>query len=171
LVDSPGSTDGAGRDARFFYPQGVATDATGQLYATSGTTVRKGLLATLSVISAQPQSVTVVAGNSASFSVTAAGTPTPTFQWQRNGSALSGATSNTLLLANAQAADAGDYTVVVTNALGSVTSNKATLTVTAAPTPPPPTPASSGGGGAISNWFVFALLAGGAARALRPSRR
>ena len=57
----------------------------------------------------------------------------------------------------------GDYTVVVSNALGSVTSSKATLTVSAAPVTTPTTPASgsgsSGGGGTISAWFVFAMLA------------
>ena len=72
----------AGRDARFFYPQGIASDATGQLYVSSGTTVRKGLLATLSVISAQPQSLSVVAGNSASFSVTATAVRSPSTPWK-----------------------------------------------------------------------------------------
>ncbi len=60
------------------------------------------------------------------------------------------------------AADAGEYTVVVSNALGSVMSNKAVLAVNQAP--PPPSPPSNpsgggkGGGGAPSLWFVSATL-------------
>jgi len=53
---------------------------------------------------------------------------------------------------------------VATNALGSATSNKATLTFTATPTPAPS--AGGGGGGAINFWFVLALLALGAIRRL-----
>ena len=115
------------------------------------------MLATLPVIATQPSSLSITAGNGASFTVTAGGTPAPTFQWQRNGSAISGATQSSFTLASAQTSDAGDYTVVVTNALGSVTSAKATLTVTAAPTPPPPATSGGGGGGAPSVWFLLSL--------------
>jgi len=157
LVDAPGSTDDTGQVARFYYPNGIAVNAAGTLYVTSGTTVRKGVLATLPVIATQPSSLSITAGNGASFTVTAGGTPAPTFQWQRNGSAISGATQSSFTLASAQTSDAGDYTVVVTNALGSVTSAKATLTVTAAPTPPPPATSGGGGGGAPSVWFLLSL--------------
>jgi ribosomal protein L30E len=109
------------------------------------------------VISTQPASLSLTAGNGASFSVSAGGTPTPTFQWQRNGANLGGATGSTYTVASVQSADAGDYTVVVTNALGSVTSAKATLAVTAAPVPPPPASSGGGGGGAPSIWFLLSL--------------
>ena len=84
-------------------------------------------------ITVQPAGQTVTAGQSASLAVVATGNPTPTYQWQKGGASLSGATSATLTLPNVQAANAGSYTVVVTNSVSSVTSNAATLTVNAPP--------------------------------------
>jgi len=104
------------------------------------------------VITAQPQSKSVVQGGSVQFAVVATGTPTPTYQWYFNGSAISGATAATLSLSGVQSTNAGNYTVVITNSAGSVTSAKATLTVT------PSEPSSGGGGGAIDVRFLLALL-------------
>jgi hypothetical protein len=84
---------------------------------------------TLPTITTQPASRTAVIGQAAALSVAALGNPTPTFQWQRNGIPLAGATGNTLAFAAAQTADSGSYNVIVTNASGSVTSATATLTV------------------------------------------
>ena len=81
------------------------------------------------VIGTQPVSQSVLSGQPATFSVAATGTPTPTFQWRKNGVAISGATSTTLTLAATTAADAGNYTVVVTNSFSAVTSATATLTI------------------------------------------
>lgn len=83
-------------------------------------------------ITAQPAGLVVAPGGSATFSVTATGSPPPTYQWQRNGTAITGATAASLALTNVQASDAGDYRVVVTNAGGTATSNAATLSVVAA---------------------------------------
>jgi hypothetical protein len=80
-------------------------------------------------ITRQPASQTVGAGTNATFTVTATGTPAPAFQWWRNGQPIAGATAATLPLPAVQAGDAGTYSVVVTNAGGSVTSSAATLTV------------------------------------------
>ncbi len=117
-------------------------------------------------ISAQPQSQTVAPGANVTFSVTASGRPTPTYQWSRNNTALAGATSATLSLTNVQTTDAGTFTVTVTNRAGSVTSNPATLTVSApapapapTPTPTPPSSGGGGGGGAPSLWFLAAFAA------------
>jgi sugar lactone lactonase YvrE len=168
LADAPGGTDGTGREARFYLPQGIAVDSTGTLYVTSGTTVRKGQLATGPVITQQPQSQTVTSGNNVTFTVTAGSTPSPTYQWYFGSNAMSGANGSTLSLPGVRSSDAGDYTVVVTNSLGSVTSSRATLTVTTPP-PPPVTPAgggSGGGGGAPSMWFFASLFALGVARLL-----
>ena len=85
---------------------------------------------TAPVITSQPGAVTVVAGGSATFSVAATGNPSPTYQWLRNGAAISGATAASYSMASVQTADAGSYTVVVSNAAGSVTSSAATLIVT-----------------------------------------
>jgi len=78
----------------------------------------------------QPLSQTVVSGGSARFAVAAKGTPPYSYQWQRNGVPLPGATSNTLQLANVSANQAGYYSVVISNGAGSVTSEAAVLTVT-----------------------------------------
>jgi len=80
-------------------------------------------------ITNQPQSQTVAAGQSASFSVGANGAPT-TYQWNFNGTALSGAANSTLTLTNVRTTNAGSYMVVAMNIAGSVTSAVASLTVT-----------------------------------------
>jgi hypothetical protein len=85
-------------------------------------------------ISTQPLSQTVAAGQSATFSVVAGGTPPLGYQWYFNGTALSGATSSALILSNVQTNNAGSYTVVVSNGGGSVTSATATLTIYVPPT-------------------------------------
>jgi hypothetical protein len=84
-------------------------------------------------ISTQPSSASVNAGAGVSFSVTATGTGTLTYQWYLGTTAISGATASTYSIASAQASNAGSYTVVVTNSVGSVTSGAATLTVVSPP--------------------------------------
>lgn len=83
----------------------------------------------------QPQSQSVVAGASVSLVAAASGTPTPTFQWSKNGAAISGATSATFVIASAAAGDAAVYTVTATNAAGSATSTSVTITVASGATP------------------------------------
>lgn len=153
-----GSADGIGLAAQFYNPSGIAVDSVGAIYVADAgnNTVRKGQLAEAPVIATQPQSQTVAPGANVQFSVTAGAVPAPTYQWYFNGGVFQGATASTLSFNGARGADAGDYTVVVTNPLGSVTSNKATLTVSGA-TVPPPTPPSSGGG-SIGGWFVLGLF-------------
>ncbi|MEQ1579225.1 MAG: immunoglobulin domain-containing protein [Steroidobacteraceae bacterium] len=85
-------------------------------------------------ITAQPLSATVASGQAASFTVVATGTPAPTYQWKRNGVDIAGATSSTYSIAAVSVSDNGAaFTVVATNAAGSVTSLAAVLTVPAAP--------------------------------------
>jgi lysophospholipase L1-like esterase len=84
-------------------------------------------------ISVAPQSQTVIAGNSALFTVVATGLAPLGYQWQFNGAAIGGATSSNLLLNNVQPVNGGSYTVVVSNKLSSVTSAVATLTVLVPP--------------------------------------
>ncbi len=85
-----------------------------------------------------PQSRSVLVGESASFSVTSAGAQPFGYQWQRDGQDISGATSPTYTVPAAQLSDSGaQFRVVVVNPLGTVTSNPAALTVnapTASPT-------------------------------------
>jgi hypothetical protein len=80
-------------------------------------------------ITSQPQSQSVVQGQQASFSVVANGTAPLGYQWNFNGLPLPGATSSALTLTNVQMAQAGGYSVLVTNIAGSVTSVAASLTV------------------------------------------
>jgi glucose/arabinose dehydrogenase len=79
-----------------------------------------------------PQSTTVPVGGSATFTVSASGSPPLSYQWQRDGVDLPGATSASYTLSNVQTTDNGaQFRVIVSNAFGSATSNAATLTVTA----------------------------------------
>src|SRR6266481_6089344 len=81
-------------------------------------------------ITAQPVSQSVPAGLTATFSVTATGTAPLNYQWQKNGAAISGATSASYTTPATTTADSGSqFAVVVTNSAGSVTSNAATLSV------------------------------------------
>jgi hypothetical protein len=81
-------------------------------------------------IATQPQSQSVTAGQTAMFSVTATGTAPLTYQWQKNGVAISGATSISYTTPATTTSDNGtQFTVAVSNSQGSVTSNAATLSV------------------------------------------
>ena len=82
-------------------------------------------------ITTQPASVAGVIGGSAAFTVVASGSGN-TYQWRSDGGPIAGATGPTLTLTNLTQAQAGNYTVVVTNPQGSVTSAAATLTLVSA---------------------------------------
>ncbi len=85
-------------------------------------------------ITTPPAGLTVTAGQSADFSVTATGTAPLAYQWRLAAVAISGATNATYSLASVQTGDAGDYTVVVSNPAGAVTSAPpAVLTVNQLP--------------------------------------
>jgi hypothetical protein len=78
----------------------------------------------------QPASVTVPLGQPVTFSVTATGTGTLTYQWYKNGVAISGANSSSYTTPATVAGDNGAvFTVTVSNSVGSVTSGPATLTI------------------------------------------
>ncbi len=77
----------------------------------------------------QPQSVVGVEGETVQITVTATGSPAPTYQWFKDGTPLPRATNATLTLANIRPAMIGDYTAVVSNAVGSVTSSLAALNI------------------------------------------
>ena len=86
-------------------------------------------------ITAQPQSVTVGAFSNATFTVTATGNPTITYQWRFAGTNIGGATAASYTRTNCMPAVAGSYQVVVSNPYLSVTSAVATLTITNAIAP------------------------------------
>ena len=80
-------------------------------------------------LTTQPQSLTVAQNSNAMFNVMAGGTRRHWYQWRFNGTNLAGATGSSFTKTNVQPADAGDYSVFVTNGAGLVTSSNASLTV------------------------------------------
>jgi hypothetical protein len=88
-------------------------------------------------ITTQPANQTVTAGQTATFSVVATGTAPLSYQWQKNGANIAGATSSSYTTPTTTSFDNGArFTVMVSNTVGSATSNAATLTVNAASVAP-----------------------------------
>jgi uncharacterized protein YjbI with pentapeptide repeats len=81
------------------------------------------------IITVQPQSQLIPAGTNATFTATATGQGPFSYQWQFNGTNVYGATNNPLVLTNVQMNQAGVYSVVGSNALGTATSGNANLSV------------------------------------------
>jgi hypothetical protein len=84
-------------------------------------------------ITQPPLSQTVYAGFNASFTVAAIGDPQLAYQWQFDGTNLTGATNDSLTLIQVPPAAAGGYAAVVSNSFGVVTSSVATLTIITVP--------------------------------------
>lgn len=87
------------------------------------------------LFTAQPSSQNLAPGASLTLSAAATGAPAPSYQWYKNDVAISGATSATYTIASVVSGDAGSYTVVATNPVGTATSNAAAITVGAAVSP------------------------------------
>ncbi|MCX8520928.1 MAG: DUF1566 domain-containing protein [Rhodoferax sp.] len=84
------------------------------------------------VITTQPADQSVVAGHSAAFSVTASGAGPLAYQWKKYGTDIRGATASTYTMASTHFGDDGaEFSVVVSNSAGTVTSNHAKLTIAA----------------------------------------
>ena len=116
---------------------------------------------TTTSISAQPSPQTVCTSGAASFAVAATGSGTLTYQWQKGGANISGATSATYSIASVASGDAANYTCIVTGGCGSVTSNAAALTInTATSITTQPSPQSACIGAAAS--FTVAATGAGA---------
>ena len=88
------------------------------------------------IIIIQPVNQAVLMGQTASFSVLADGTPSLSYQWSLNTTNVGGATNSTLVLNNVQYTNAGIYSVLVRNELGSILSSNVVLTVNPPCTPP-----------------------------------
>ena len=113
----------------------VVTNTAGTVTSAAATlTVNAGVVAP--TITTQPVNQTVTAGQTASFTVVAGGTAPLSYQWQKNGANIGGATAASYTTPATTTADSGStFRVIVTNTAGTVTSAAATLTVSAAPTP------------------------------------
>jgi hypothetical protein len=85
------------------------------------------------VITAQPLNITVNAGQPANLTVTATGTPAPSYQWRKDGNSILGAVNATYAIATTQPNDAGRYDVIVSNAAGAFISTTVTVTVNVPP--------------------------------------
>ena len=111
----------------------TVADANG---GTRSTTFSVTVLPVLDLIKiiAQPTNANVATGALAQFRVTAGSTLLPlSYQWRRGGSVIPGATNTALIITNAQAAEVGDYQVVISNADGAITSATAQLRLLAPP--------------------------------------
>ncbi|WP_161554637.1 immunoglobulin domain-containing protein [Ereboglobus luteus] len=126
-----------------------------------------------------PENRIVATGATATFTVLAIGAPNPAYQWQKDGEIISSATAYSHIITNVQQADVGAYSVLVSNEMGGIVSNTATLTITASTsgtntgtTAPPPTgddtdKGGGGGGGAPGLLYLVALTILAALRRLR----
>jgi Concanavalin A-like lectin/glucanases superfamily/Immunoglobulin domain len=81
------------------------------------------------VITSQPRGQVGYWGKNVTFSVSAVGRPSLYYQWLKDNAPIGGPSGSSLVLTNLQLTDAGDYSVVVTNAYGSATSSNAYLTM------------------------------------------
>jgi hypothetical protein len=80
-------------------------------------------------ITLDPQPLVAQAHKQVTFTVTTTGTPPLSYQWSLNGTNISGATLSSLTIPNVAQDNLGTYSVVVTNAFGSVTSSSAMLSM------------------------------------------
>lgn len=132
-----GNADGSGIAARFCYPDGLALATNGDLLVvdSGNNSLRSGTMITNNppVILSSPQNQSVNAGESATFSVSVADPAAIYYQWQFNGVNIPGAVSDSFTVSDAQLADAGNYSAIVTSPTGSTMSSNAILTVYAPP--------------------------------------
>jgi hypothetical protein len=84
-------------------------------------------------ITLQPQSQTNVVGSTLMLAVEATGMPPLSYQWRKTGTAVTGETNAALVFTNLQSSNAGNYTVVITNIEGAVTSTVAFVRVIVPP--------------------------------------
>jgi hypothetical protein len=133
---------------------------------TNGYTVVTSAVATLNVqyyppiIITQPVGGNQAVGDNFTFMVTATGTAL-NYQWQKNGTNIVDATGSSVALSNLGLGDTGNYTVVITNVVGSVTSSIAALTVQYFP--PAITVQPVGGSELVGSAFTFSVTATGTA--------
>ena len=119
-----GSTDFTAADFSF---SGLPPGFTGAFIVTANSVVLK-IFGPPEIVT-QPQSVSTLMGGTATFFVTVNPSPMLTYQWFKDETAIAGATGPSLTINNIQGVDIGNYTVTVSNAAGSSTSNPASLSI------------------------------------------
>ena len=116
---------------------GSASFTSAQLSSTFSVSMNGTGVAVAPSIITQPASISILTGQTATFSVTASGTAPLTYQWKMNGTNIAGATASTYTTPTETTSNSGaQFTVAVSNAAGTVISNAATLTVTSTPVAP-----------------------------------
>jgi sugar lactone lactonase YvrE len=125
LAGTPPDTTGSPITITFTASNGISVNQTFILTVTPAVVAPS--------ITTAPVGVAVNQGQSTTLSVTASGTTPLSYQWSHNGASINGATSATVTLSNVQPADAGTYTVTVSNVAGSVVSTGAQLIVNTTP--------------------------------------
>jgi hypothetical protein len=127
-----GGMDDVGLWARGLTPQEIygiyAAGQDGKALVEAGS-----YIPTAPVIASQPHGATVYEQKNVTLSVAAAGALPLAFQWYKNGAALAGATSSTLVFAQAAVLDTGAYKVVITNSQGNVTSDQVNVQINQRP--------------------------------------
>lgn len=102
------------------------TDTNGQ---TASQSFSVGAIDSSPVFDTNPLGVSLGAGDTLALYASATGQPAPTYQWYKDGVAISGATDTSYIVTGVTTASAGSYHVVATNAQGSTKSASATVTV------------------------------------------
>lgn len=124
-----------GLDEVTIYSRALGSQEIRAIYAASSAGKCPAILGTKPSITQQPISQVVTQGQTATFTVGAAGTAPLYYQWTRNQSPVPGGTNAVLVLANAQPSQEGSYQVRVTNLYGLIWSTGVQLRVLPAPTP------------------------------------
>jgi len=114
-------------------PDGSGTALRRRSWTSFGNEPTNWLSAAPLTIVAQPQSMVVTNGHSATLTVSAIGTGQLRYQWRHNGVDVPGATGPTFTIVAATLTDAGTYTVMISDEVGSALSAPATLTVLVKP--------------------------------------
>ncbi len=115
-------------------------------------------------ITTQPTSQSVSVGETATFNVAATGTAPLAYQWQKNGTAITGATAASYTTPSTSTTDNGaTFEVTVTNSAGSITSNTVTLTVNAATAAPAIVTQPANQSVAVGQSATFSVVATGTA--------
>ncbi len=125
----PAAADGSGASLQRVDSNAYGNDPASWIAAAPTAGGPRAMGGNLPSITSQPASQTVIASASATLGVIAAGAAPLRYQWRRNGTVLPGATNAALVLANVQGEDAGDYSVLIYNSIGSTASSNATLRV------------------------------------------
>jgi hypothetical protein len=125
-----GHLDGIGSAAHFCGPTGIVIDSLGNLHIVDTGTNCIRLGTPLAGPTIGPAAQTAIAGSTVSLALAGSASAGSSFQWYLNGIAVPGATNATLTLQNVSGLYAGNYTLVISDSTGFLTSETATLSVT-----------------------------------------